>query len=174
MEQQKIRHLTDDLEPLFAAAEEGEYRAVSCAERDAIRVSFVAGYYEQLESKLIDYIAKYVVEGYLHQQFYIYYEVMLAQWRGDDAAHICCLAERALELTKQIDVIPDCKTKKYTYVELELLLSLIECGHDRWKDTEKREIGLLKIIQYARLYFGEERRLRIEDRAWQLLLGEKE
>ena len=173
MEQQKIRQLTDDLEPLFADTEKGVHRAVSCAERDAIRVSFVAGYYGQLESKLINYIAKYVAAGYLHQQFYIYYEVKLAMWRGEESGHICSLAQRALELTKATGEIPDCKTKKYTYTELELLLTLIEYGDEQWKDAEKKEIGLLKIVQYARLYFEEERRVAIEDRAWQLLIEEK-
>ena len=174
MVQQKIRQLTDDLEPLFATAEEGVHRAVSCAERDAIRVSFAAGYYDQLELKLINYIAKYVAVGYLHQLFYVYYEVKLARWRGEEASHICSLAQRALELTKGAGEIPDCKAKNYTYTELELLLTLIEYGDEQWRNAEKKEIGLLKIIQYVRLYFEDERRMGIEDRAWQLLVTEKE
>ena len=174
MEQQTIRQLEDDLEPLFAEVEESIYQLLRRMERDASRADFMSGHYEQLESKLINYIAKYVAAGYLHQQFYVYYEVKLARWRGEKEGHICSLAERALELTKQIDVIPDCKTKRYSYVELELLLTLIECGHEQWKDIEKNEICLLKIIQYARLYFDDGRRVDIEDRAWRQLLKDVE
>lgn len=171
MEQHKINRLADDLEPLFEEVEESIHQPVRRAERDAIRADYVNRQYTNLQSKLINYITKHSAAGYLHEQFYLYYEIKLAQWQGEEAGHIRSLAHRALELTKPIDVIPDCKSKKYTYVEMEWLLILIECRHEQWSDSEKREICLLKIIQYARLYFETERCENIEDRAWQILLA---
>jgi len=171
MEQPRLTQLPDDLESFFCEGGKPAHRTASYTEREGIRTYFTSGQYTQLEAKLVNYIAKYSAAGYYHEQFYLYYEVELARWRGEDKKHICHLAERALELTKPSNVIPNCRIDNYTYTELELLLTLIEYKHADWEKFEKSEICLLKIIQYAKLYFEAERCENIEDRAWQILLG---
>ena len=159
-------NIPDDLEPLFNETP----GSVRRAEREAIRTAFAVGDDSLLAQRIISYITKYSAAGPLHEQFYLFYEVELAVRRGEEAAHICCLAERALELTQAPDAIPDCRAGKYTYTEIELLLILIIYGHESWREFEKQEICLLKIIQYARLYFKDEKCENIENRAWQILL----
>lgn len=99
-------------------------------------------------------------------------EVRLAQQRGETPAHVCQLAAQALEITKPLDVIPDCKEGRYTDTELELLLILIQYHYTGWEDPAKKELGLLKIIQYARLYFNAEKCENIEEKAWQILIAD--
>lgn len=151
----------DDFELLL-----GDEDYVLRSERGAIRSDMAGRNWLELEKKLNDYIAKYGDSSLLHKQFYLYYQVKLAQWRGEQPDVICQLAEAALSCTKESGEVPHSKDNLYSHTELDLLLTLIQYGFGDWNDPFKSGDCLQKIIEYVGVYYATERQEDIEGRAW--------
>ena len=151
----------DDFELLL-----GDEDYILRSERGAIRSDMAGRNWVELEKKLNNYIAKYGDSSLLHKQFYMYYQVKLAQWRGDAPDGICRLAEEALSCTKKSDEVPHPKDNLYSHTELDLLLTLIQYEFGSWRDPIKSGNCLQKIIEYVGVYYTTERQEDIEGRAW--------
>lgn len=151
----------DDFELLL-----GDEDYVLRSERGAIRSDMAGHNFVELESKVNHYIAKYAECGKLHKQFYLYYQMKLAQWRGESSDVICRLAEQALACTKESDGVPHCKENLYSHTELDLLLTLIQYAFGSWSNPLRSGNCLLKIIEYVGVYYATERQEDIEGRAW--------
>jgi len=153
----------DDFELLL-----GDEDYVLRSRRGAIRSDLAGRNWMELEKKLDDYISNYRNKDKtgLHRQFYLYYQVKLAQWRGDNPDKICKLAEEALSCTKESDEVPHPKDNLYSHTELDLLLTLIQYEFGSWQDPFKSGDCLKKIIDYVGVYYATERQEDIEGRAW--------
>jgi hypothetical protein len=90
----------------------------------------------------------------------------LAGWRHQPAEEICRLTELAFACTKESEEIPHCRENLYSYVELDLLLTMIQYGHENWCNIWKAGYCLNQIIEYAEVYYTKENREEIEGRAW--------
>ena len=153
----------DDFELLL-----GDEDYVLRSVRGAIRSDLAGRNWTELEKKLNDYILNYKDKDKtgLHKQFYLYYQVKLAQWRGDCSDEICRLAEQALSCTKEPNEVPHPADNLYSYMELDLLLTLIQYEFGSWKEPFKCGDCLQKIIDYVGVYYATERQEDIEGRAW--------
>lgn len=139
-------------------------------ERLAVRSAFAGKDYAAVEALVAAYRLEHADKHILHEQFCIYYEMKLAEQRGEGRKALCGLAAKALNLTKQIDDIPRCGESLYTPIELDLLLTLIQYRHENWNNLFKNGNCLLKIIEYVGEYYSVERQEDIEGRAWLELL----
>lgn len=135
-------------------------------ERLAVRSAMAGKDYQAVEEIIKRYRQENADKHKLHEQFCLYYEMKLAQWRGADKEEILELAQRALALTKEIDAVPECKQNLYTPIELDLLLTLIQYGHEKWSRLLEIVYCLKKIIDYVDAYYSIERQEDIEGRAW--------
>lgn len=139
-------------------------------ERMAIRSAMAGKQFDIVQEKVEAYRRENAHKHKLHEQFCLYYEMKLAEWRGEAAEDICRLAEKALAFTKRIDEQPEIKESLYTPMEMDLLLTLLQHRYQVWENPWKREQCLTKIIEYADVYFSTERQEDIEGRAWIELL----
>lgn len=152
---------SDDFELLL-----GDEEYILRSERGAIRSDMAGRNMEDLEEKLVCYTEKYGTNHPLHKQFILYYRMKLACWRKQPAEDICRLAEQAFSCTKESGDIPHCRNNLYSYTELDLLLTMIQYGHENWCDVLKNGYCLKQIIEYVSVYYTKECREEIEGRAW--------
>lgn len=143
-------------------------------ERLAIRSAMAGRQYEGLQKLVEAYRIEYAEQHKLHEQFCLYYEMKLAQWRGEDTEHICELAEKALSITKVIDEMPEIRKNLYSSMELDLLLTLIQHQYNVWSSVWQCKECLMNILEYVAVYFSTEHREDIEGRAWMELLKVEE
>jgi len=139
-------------------------------ERLAIRSALAGKDYTTVDVLVKEYRREHAGKHKLHEQFCLYYELKLAEWRGEAHSVLCSLAAQALRLTKQIDDMPRVPHSLYTPIEMDLLLTLIQYHHDKWSNTFANGNCLQKIIEYVQAYYSIECREDIEGRAWLELL----
>ena len=140
------------------------------AERMAIRSAMAGKQFDLVGEKVKAYRLENAGRHKLHEQFCLYYEMKLAEWRGEEPESICRIAEKALSFTKEKDEQPQIRDCLYTPMEVDLLLTLIQYQYGEWKNPWKRESCLLKMLEYVETYFNLERQEDIEGRAWLELL----
>lgn len=133
--------------------------------RMEIRAAAVTKDASVVEEKISLYRQEHAQKHILHEQFCLYYEMKLAQWRGEKADVIGDLAERALQLTKRVDDMPNPRLNLYTPMEMDLLLTLVQLQYGFWNNKWNGLPCLQKIIEYAREYYTIEKREDIEGRA---------
>lgn len=139
-------------------------------ERMAIRSAMAAKQFDVVQEKINAYRLENADKHKLHEQFCMYYEMKLAEWRGEEAERVCQIAERALAFTKESDEQPGIKDNLYTPMEIDMLLTLIQHQYRDWQDPWKRESCLVKMIEYVEVYFSTEPQEDIEGRTWMELL----
>lgn len=139
-------------------------------ERLAIRSALAGKDYEAVESLIKEYRRAHARKHKLHEQFCLYYELKLAEWRREDRKVLSGLAAQALCLTKRIDDMPRKGQSLYTPIELDLLLTLIQYRHENWNNLFTNGNCLQKMIEYVEAYYSIERQEDIEGRAWLELL----
>ena len=152
---------SDDFELLL-----GDEEYILQSERGAIRSDMAGRNMEDLEEKLARYTEKYGTNHPLHKQFILYYRMKLACWHKQSAEEIRRLAEQAFFCTKESDEVPHCRNNLYSYTELDILLTMIQYGHENWCDVLKNGYYLKQIIEYVGVYYAKESREEIEGRAW--------
>ena len=139
-------------------------------ERLAIQSAMAGKDYESVEEKVKAYRCEHADKHILHEQFCLYYEMKLAEWRGADRKVISSIAAQALGLTKRIDDMPQPGMSLYTPIEMDLLLTLIQYRHEKWNNLFTNGNCLQKMIEYVGQYYSVERREDIEGKAWLELL----
>lgn len=133
--------------------------------RTEIRAAAITKDYATVAKKVARYRQENAQKHILHEQFCLYYETKLAQWRGENADVIGDLAERALKLTKKVDDVPNERVNLYTPMEMELLLMLVQLKRGKWAEKWSGAFCLQRIIDYAKKYYTIEKRENIEGRA---------
>lgn len=138
-------------------------------ERLAIRSALAGKDYPAVEKLVEQYRRKHARKHILHEQFCLYYELKLAQQRGEDRERLGSMAAAALSLTKSTQDMPG-KQSLYSPMELDLLLIMIQQRHEPWNILFRNGNCLLKIIEYVGKYYSVECREDIEGKAWLELL----
>lgn len=114
-----------------------------------------------------DWIKKYRKimprDEFVHEQFCLYQEVILAEKEHKPVKEICDALERGIKLT-----IPDFEvriTKRRLYSPVEIQMILLLYRYDREKE-EILEEELIHVLNYIEIYYKDEKKEKIETKIY--------